>query len=317
VPRIAVYAAEGRPSIPPERLLRALLVQAFYSVRPERQLMEQLNYNLLFRWFVGLSVDNPVWDPSTFSKNRDRVLNEVKRGRATAQYQRYIAPRVRREIAGGWRVYAARQGGIGFSVALKNRVLKNDFPDRAPKRSFASPALHARLICRDRIHDPFVVSLRVVGLFQQPVFLKAACWVRIPSHPPLERPEPSTPMRLTLAMDEQITTVGMAGRNFLTVSLLVSHSGGVGKAIQKRLGAMRENQKGVPFSDAVSIRPESSPSKGMGIEVPLVSPERSMVREHLRESSYIPFLIRGKILIADQSSAFGLAKNLTQIRKGM
>jgi transposase len=72
----AVYAAEGRPSIPPERLLRSLLIQAFYSVRSERQLMEQLDYNLLFRWFVGLSVDEPVWDPSTFSKNRDRVLNE-------------------------------------------------------------------------------------------------------------------------------------------------------------------------------------------------------------------------------------------------
>jgi transposase len=68
------YAQEGRPSIPPERLLRALLIQAFYSVRSERQLMEQLNYNLLFRWFVGLSVDEPVWDPSTFSKNRDRLL---------------------------------------------------------------------------------------------------------------------------------------------------------------------------------------------------------------------------------------------------
>src|SRR5258708_29958059 len=66
----AVYAAEGRPvdplrgSTPPERLLRALLIQAFYSVRSERQLMEQLNYNLLFRWFVGLSVDDPVLDPS-------------------------------------------------------------------------------------------------------------------------------------------------------------------------------------------------------------------------------------------------------------
>jgi transposase len=70
----AMYANEGRPSIPPERLLRALLIQAFYSVRSERQLMEQLDYNLLFRWFVGLSVDEPVWDPSTFSKNRDRLL---------------------------------------------------------------------------------------------------------------------------------------------------------------------------------------------------------------------------------------------------
>src|SRR5450432_4548107 len=71
----AVYAAEGRPSIPPERLLRALLIQAFYSVRSERQLMEQLNYNLLFRWFVGLSVDEPVWDATVFCKNRDRLLD--------------------------------------------------------------------------------------------------------------------------------------------------------------------------------------------------------------------------------------------------
>ena len=70
----AAYASEGRPSIAPERLLRALLVQALYSVRSERQLMEQLNHNLLFRWFVGLSVDEPVWNPSTFSKNRDRLL---------------------------------------------------------------------------------------------------------------------------------------------------------------------------------------------------------------------------------------------------
>jgi len=70
----ALYAKAGRPSIPPERLLRALLLQALYSVRSERQLMEQMNYNLLFRWFVGLSVDEPVWDASSFSKNRDRLL---------------------------------------------------------------------------------------------------------------------------------------------------------------------------------------------------------------------------------------------------
>ncbi|MCW8088522.1 IS5 family transposase [Sabulicella glaciei] len=69
-----LYARIGRPSIPPEKLLRALLLQAFYSVRSERQLMEQLDYNLLFRWFVGLSMDAPVWDASTFSKNRDRLL---------------------------------------------------------------------------------------------------------------------------------------------------------------------------------------------------------------------------------------------------
>jgi transposase len=69
-----LYARVGRPGIAPEKLLRALLLQAFYSIRSERQLMEQLDYNLLFRWFVGLSMDAPVWDASTFSKNRDRLL---------------------------------------------------------------------------------------------------------------------------------------------------------------------------------------------------------------------------------------------------
>jgi len=70
----ALYARCGRPSIPPERLLRALLLQVLYSVRSERQLMEQLDYNLLFRWFVGLGLDDRVWDATTFTKNRDRLL---------------------------------------------------------------------------------------------------------------------------------------------------------------------------------------------------------------------------------------------------
>ena len=69
-----LYSPIGRPSIPPEKLLRALLVQAFYSVRSERQLMEQLDYNLMFRWFVGLSMDAPIWDVTVFTKNRDRLL---------------------------------------------------------------------------------------------------------------------------------------------------------------------------------------------------------------------------------------------------
>src|SRR5882672_10562493 len=68
-----LYAGEGRPSIPPEQLLSALLLQVFYGIRSERQLMEQLDYNLLYRWFVGLSPDDPVWDPTTFTKNRDRL----------------------------------------------------------------------------------------------------------------------------------------------------------------------------------------------------------------------------------------------------
>jgi transposase len=69
-----LYASSGRPSIAPERLIRALLLQVLYTIRSERLLVEQLEYNLLFRWFVGLSVDEPVWDHSTFSKNRDRLL---------------------------------------------------------------------------------------------------------------------------------------------------------------------------------------------------------------------------------------------------
>ena len=72
----ALYAAEGRSSLPPEQLLLASLLQAFYGIRSERLLLEQLNYNLLFRWFVGLSPDNPIWHPTTFIKNRERLLNE-------------------------------------------------------------------------------------------------------------------------------------------------------------------------------------------------------------------------------------------------
>jgi transposase len=71
-----LYAQVGRPSIAPERLLRALLLQIFYSIRSERLLMEQFDYNLLFRWFVGLEMDEAVWHHAVFSKNRERLLNE-------------------------------------------------------------------------------------------------------------------------------------------------------------------------------------------------------------------------------------------------
>jgi transposase len=77
----AVYATSGRPSIPPEKLLRALLLQMLYTVRSERLLMEQLDYNFLFRWFVGLNIDDPVWDVTVFTKNRERLLvGEVAQG---------------------------------------------------------------------------------------------------------------------------------------------------------------------------------------------------------------------------------------------
>jgi transposase len=75
-PRFArLYSPLGRPSIPPEQLLRALLLQMLYSVRSERLLMEELDYSVLYRWFVGLSLDDPIWDATTFSKNRDRLLD--------------------------------------------------------------------------------------------------------------------------------------------------------------------------------------------------------------------------------------------------
>jgi transposase len=70
----ALYSRMGRSSIPPEKLLRAMLLQAFYSIRSERQLMDRLEFDLLFRWFVGIGVDDAAWDHSTFSKNRERLL---------------------------------------------------------------------------------------------------------------------------------------------------------------------------------------------------------------------------------------------------
>src|SRR5438445_13089284 len=83
-----LYSQLGRPSIAPERILRALLLQVFYSVRSERLLMEQLNYNLLFRWFVGMEMDEEVWNHAVFSKNRERLLNEEI---AEAFFQRVLA----------------------------------------------------------------------------------------------------------------------------------------------------------------------------------------------------------------------------------
>ena len=93
----ALYSGMGRPSIAPEMLLRAMLLQAFYSIRSERQLMERLEFDLLFRWFVGLGVDDPVWDHSTFSKNRDRLLD----GEIAAKFLAAVLaqPRVKRLLS--------------------------------------------------------------------------------------------------------------------------------------------------------------------------------------------------------------------------
>jgi len=92
-----LYSGTGRPSIAPERLLRAMLLQAFYSIRSERQLVERIEFDLLFRWFVGLGMDDPVWDHSTFSKNRDRLLE----GEVAARFLSAILaqPRVKRLLS--------------------------------------------------------------------------------------------------------------------------------------------------------------------------------------------------------------------------
>ncbi len=93
----ALYSRLGRPSIAPEMLLRAMLLQAFYSVRSERQLMERLEFDLLFRWFVGLGIDDPVWDHSVFSKNRDRLLD----GEIAAKFLTAVLaqPRIKRLLS--------------------------------------------------------------------------------------------------------------------------------------------------------------------------------------------------------------------------
>ena len=97
----SLYSRFGRPSIAPEKLLRALLVQVLYTVRSERMLMEQLDYNLLFRWFVGLSMDDPVWDTTVFSKNRDRLLKgEVAEGFFTAVVDERPGAALRRALHG-------------------------------------------------------------------------------------------------------------------------------------------------------------------------------------------------------------------------
>ena len=84
-----LYPKIGRPSIPPEKLLRALLLQVLYSIRSERQLMEQLDYNLLYRWFVGLSLDDAIWEATTFTKNRERLLQgDVARRSSSAWWPR-------------------------------------------------------------------------------------------------------------------------------------------------------------------------------------------------------------------------------------
>lgn len=135
----ALYSHTGRPSIAPEKLLRALLLQAFYTVRSERLLMEQLEYNLLFRWFVGLPIDAPVWDATVFSKNRDRLLA----GEVAAKFLAAVVsrPRVRALMSSehfsvdgtliqAWashKSFKPRQGSDGDGAPPAGRNAERDF----------------------------------------------------------------------------------------------------------------------------------------------------------------------------------------------
>jgi transposase len=118
----ALYARMGRPSIPPEKLLRAMLLQAFYSIRSERQLMERLEFDLLFRWFVGMGVDDAAWDHSTFSKNRDRLLE----GDVAARFLNAVLsqPRVKRLLSTDH--FSVDGTLIGASASMKSFRAKDD-----------------------------------------------------------------------------------------------------------------------------------------------------------------------------------------------
>lgn len=134
-----MYSTIGRPSIAPERLVRASLLQLLYSVRSEQLLMEQLDYNLLFRWFVGLETDEPVWDPSTFSKNRDRFLGgDVSR--------RFLAQIVAQAREAGWLSdeHFSVDGTLLEAWASMKSVRPKDGSDDAPPPAGRNPTVDFR-----------------------------------------------------------------------------------------------------------------------------------------------------------------------------
>lgn len=122
-----LYASEGRPSIAPEKLLRALLLQAFYGIRSERQLMEQLEYNTLYKWFVGLDPDEGAWDASTFSKNRDRLLEAEVSQKLLAAIVRH--PRVKRLMS---KEHFSVDGTLIAAYASMKSFRRKDDDDDAP-----------------------------------------------------------------------------------------------------------------------------------------------------------------------------------------
>ena len=132
-----LYARVGRPSIPPERLLRAQLLQVFYTIRSETLLMEQLDYNLLFRWFVGLTMDDAVWDVTVFTKNRDRLLNQdiarsffrrvVERARGLMSDEHFTVDGTLIEAWASQKSFQRKDGGTdGDGSHFRGQVRKND-----------------------------------------------------------------------------------------------------------------------------------------------------------------------------------------------
>jgi transposase len=153
-----MYATIGRPSIPPERLLRAQLLQIFYSIRSERLLMEQLDYNLPFRWFVGLTMDEPVWDPTVFTKNRDRLLNQatarsffqrvVERAQALMSDEHFTVDGTLIEAWASQRVFNAKTvrptGTAKTSAGRRERMTPTHRPPIRMPHSIENPTVRSR-----------------------------------------------------------------------------------------------------------------------------------------------------------------------------
>jgi transposase len=152
-----MYAKTGRPSMPPEHLLRAVLLQIFYSVRSERMLMERLTYNLLFRWFVGLEMDEPVWNHAVFSKNRERLLNqEVAREffqRVLAQAKSYLSDE-----------HFTVDGTLIEAWASQKSFQKKDDDRGAPGDDFTARSAAMRHMLARPIRTPVYIAGSAFGL---------------------------------------------------------------------------------------------------------------------------------------------------------
>src|SRR5256886_1453604 len=170
-----LYAAEGRPSIAPERLLRALLLQAFYSIRSERQLMEQLHYNLLYRWFVGLGVDDRVWVPTVLTENRNRFVVEAELRQVSGMVERETAKdMIVRYSPGAKRITVGADKGFDTADFVSDMRDFNVTPHVAQNTTNRLSAIDGRTVrhCgyevsqqkRKRVEEPFGWGKTIGGL---------------------------------------------------------------------------------------------------------------------------------------------------------